>query len=310
MIKQEFVFSGSKEMPYELHAVIWFPEQKKAEKVLQIAHGMTEHMGRYEELAERLTQEGIVVAGFDLRGHGKNEGNKTCASFGEGGWKCALEDMHLFYKLLKEIYPFAKHYLLGFSLGSFLVREFLSTYSEDKVDGAIIMGTGYQPSIVLSVLMKLIKGQIKKAGWDNTTPFVQQLSFGTYNKKFAPNRTSSDWLCADETSLDEYISDELCRADISSGLFYDLLASMKRTGQENASEDWKKEMPILLLSGKDDPVGDMGKGVEKVYQQFENNGLKNIQFELFEGARHDLLHENKSGIAESVKDLIVNWMLE
>lgn len=310
MITNHFTFEGVPTIPYTLHAVIWLPEDQNVTAVLQIAHGMTEHIGRYEAFAEYLTQCGIAVAGFDLRGHGHNEGDKDCASFGENGWGQALEDIHIFYKLLREKFPQTKHFMLGFSLGSFLLREYFTKYSHKDVAGAIIMGTGHQPAVVLSMLISVIKGEIKKAGWDQTTPLVQNLSFGTYNKKFKPNRTASDWLCADEKNLDEYISDELCRKDISAELFADLLSAMKRTGESKACSNWKKDMPVLLLSGKDDPVGDFGKGVQVVYQQLVKNGVNQAQIELFEGARHDLLHEEKSGAAEKAKKLILEWMLK
>ena len=280
MIKQEFLFEGSNSMPYTLHAVIWLPENKKVEKVLQIAHGMTEHIGRYEALAETLTEDGTAVAGFDLRGHGKNEGNKTCASFGEGGWKCAIEDIRIFYDLLRSRFPEAKHYMLGFSLGSFLLREYLMEYDQTQLEGAIIMGTGNQPAAVLNILISVIRGEIKKAGWDQTTPLVQDLSFGTYNKKFKPNRTSSDWLCADEEQLDQYIADELCRKDISAGLFADLLGAMKKTGAKKACANWRKDLPVLVISGSDDPVGNMGKGVKKAYEMYKKAGITDITCKL------------------------------
>ena len=157
--------------------------------------------------------------------------------------------------------------MLGFSLGSFLLREYLTEYEDDQIDGAMIMGTGTQPALVLGILISMIRGEIKKAGWDQTTPLVQNLSFGSYNNKFKPNRTSSDWLCADEVQLDRYIADELCRKDISAGLFADLLGAMKRTGNKNACANWRKDLPVLILSGRDDPVGNMGKGVQDFYKQ-------------------------------------------
>lgn len=92
--------------------------------VVQTTHGMTEHIGRYEQLAEQLTANGIAVAGFDLRGHGRNPGDTHCASFGEGGWKLSLHDMHLFYLELESWFPAIPHFMLGFSLGSFLLRDY------------------------------------------------------------------------------------------------------------------------------------------------------------------------------------------
>lgn len=305
MRTEPFAFSGHNEMA--LPAMLWLPEESPR-LLLQITHGMTEHIGRYEDLARVLTVHGIAVAGFDLRGHGQNPGSKQVASLGEGGWEASLEDMHHFFEALRSRFPALPHFMLGFSLGSFLLREYLGRWS-DGVDGAIIMGTGSQPAPVLAVIMAMVKGQTKKGGFDNTTDLVHQLSFGTYNQKFRPNRTASDWLCADEQQLDTYLADPLCRRDISSGLFYDLLAAMKRTGSKTACSTWKKDMPVLLLSGQADPVGDLGKGVQAVKRQLDAAGMKNVSLHLLPGARHMVLNEKRSGAAEQALAIITEWLL-
>ena len=289
-----------------LPGVLWLPEGE-VKTVLQIAHGMTEHMGRYETLTEYLTPLGIAVAGFDLRGHGKNPGDPNVASFDEGGWDASIEDMRLFFELLEQRFPEIPHYMLGFSLGSFLLREYLGKYSEG-VAGAIIMGTGYQPGWLLSIMMGIVKGQIKKAGFDNTTDLVKQLSFGTYNQKFKPNRTTADWLCADQEELDKYLADPLVRKNISSGLFWELLGSMKRTGSCFEYDGWETDLPILLLSGQHDPVGDFGKGVQIVYNRMMKTGMENVTLRLLPGARHDLLHE-EANCAETVRQCIADWLV-
>lgn len=289
-------------------AYCWLPKGE-VKCVLQVVHGMTEHIGRYGKLAKFLTEEGVAVVGFDLRGHGINGEGMACASFGESGWDATLEDIHQLHRSLKEKYADAKHYLLGFSLGSFLVREYFGIYENHDFDGTIIMGTGQQPSLVLSVIMAIVKGEIKKVGHDNTTDLVRNLSFGTYNKKFSPNRTKADWLCSDETELDQYIADGLNKEDISAGLFWQLLASMKRTADKNTYQKWNKNMPVLLLSGEKDPVGDAGKGVRLVEKSMKSAGLANVTTKLYPGARHDILHEEKSGAArdvyQTIKDMIV-----
>lgn len=296
-----FEFAGYNET--DLPAYLWLPEGE-VKAVLQITHGMTEHMGRYEAFAQYLCPLGIAVAGFDLRGHGKNPGDAEVASFGEGGWTASIADMHLFYALLQKRFPGKPHYMLGFSLGSFLLREYLTKYpGEGEIAGAIIMGTGYQPGWLLSIMMGIVKGQIKKAGFDKTTDLVRQLSFGTYNQKFKPNRTAADWLCSDETELDKYLADPLVRKDISAGLFWELLGSMKRTGHTCAYGS----LPILLISGQDDPVGDGGKGVQTICNRMKKTGMENVTIKLFPGARHDLLHEEGSG-AEAARKLIAEWI--
>lgn len=290
-----------------LPACLWLPDGE-VKAVLQITHGMTEHMGRYEIFAQYLCPMGIAVAGFDLRGHGKNPGDAEVASFGEGGWAASIEDMRLFYELLEQRLTVVPHYMLGFSLGSFLLREYLTKYSaEGEIAGAIIMGTGHQPGWLLSIMMGVVNGQIKKAGFDKTTNLVRQLSFGTYNQKFKPNRTVADWLCADETELGKYLTDPLVRKDISAGLFRELLGSMKRTGSAHEYDGWDTSLPILLISGQDDPVGDGGKGVQKLSRRMKKSGMKNVTVKLFPGARHDLLHEEKNG-ADAARNYIAEWI--
>lgn len=215
--------------------------------------------------------------------------------------------MHLFFGHLSARFPGVPHDMLGFSLGSFLLREYLGRWSEG-VSRAIIMGIGHQPAPVLSIMMAIIKGQIKKGGFDNTTDLVRKLSFGTHNQKFKPNRTQSDWLCADTAQLDAYLADPLCRRDISSGLFWQLLDAMKRTGSEAACSTWNKEMPVLLISGQDDPVGDSGKGVQAVKRQLDAAGMKDVLLHLIPGARHILLDEHESGAADEAIRIICVWL--
>ena len=302
MIRELFEFAGYGEA--KLPARLWVPDGE-VKAVLQITHGMTEHMGRYEAFAEYLCPMGIAVAGFDLRGHGANPGDPEVASFGEGGWAASIEDMQLFFAHLQRRFSGKPHFMLGFSLGSFLLREYLTKYpDEGTLSGAIIMGTGHQPGWLLSIMQWIVKGQIKKAGFDGTTDLVRQLSFGTYNQKFKPKRTSADWLCADEEELDKYLEDPLVRKDISAGLFWELLGSMKRSGRTCAYGG----LPILLISGQDDPVGNGGKGVQEIHRRLVS-GHENVTLKLFPGARHDLLHEEK-GSAEAARKLIVEWIAE
>ena len=292
----------------KLPCTLWLPDGSPG-AMLQIIHGMTEHTGRYEAFAAFLTAHGIAVAGFDLRGHGKNGSDPAVASFGEGGWEESLEDIHRFRTALQNRYPAVPHFLLGFSLGSFLLREYLAKHSQG-LRGAIIMGTGHQPAPVLSVLMAIVKGQCKKAGFDSTTPLVKKLSFETYNKHFAPNRTQADWLCGDTAALDAYLNDPLCRESISAGLFWQLLSAMKRTGKAAVYKAWASDLPILLLSGEEDPVGDFGKGVKAVHKAIISAGITDLQMKLYPQARHDLLHEAQCGAASEAFGDILQWLKE
>ena len=301
------IFDFAGDSGTNLPACLWRPDGE-VKAVLQVTHGMTEHIGRYETFAEYLCPMGIAVAGFDLRGHGRNPGDAEVASFGEGGWAASIEDMQLFYELLEQRLPGVPHYMLGFSLGSFLLREYLTKYpDEGEIAGAIIMGTGHQPGWLLTIMQWIVKGQIKKAGFDKTTDLVRQLSFGAYNQKFKPNRTAADWLCADEVEREKYLTDPLVRRDISAGLFWELLGSMKRSGSAFEYDGWDTGLPILLISGQDDPVGDAGKGVHAIYSRMKKSGMEHVTMKLFPGARHDLLHEEQNG-AEAARKHIAEWI--
>lgn len=242
---------------------------------MQIVHGMTEHIDRYRKFAEELNRYGIAVAGFDLRGHGVNLSKSGCASLGEEGWEASLEDIQKFSDYLYDQFPDCQHYMLGFSLGSFLVREYLNKFEHH---------------------------------FDGTTSLVKQLSFETYNSKFKPNKTDFDWLCADEEELQKYMLDSACADSISSGLFWQLLSSMRYTGSKSAYQNWKKDMPVLLLSGEKDPVGDFTKGVRRVEAAMKNVGMKNVTVQFLPEARHDIFHEVKSECAKKVVQLIKNWI--
>lgn len=215
--------------------------------------------------------------------------------------------MKRFYDLLEDQFPGVPHYLHGFSLGSFLLREYLSRYPEDGV-GAMILGTGNQPGWLLSIMKAIVKGQIKKAGFDGYSPLVHQLSFGTYNQKFKPNRTEKDWLCSDNETIDDFLADPLCRDNFSAGLFYQMLSAMKRTGSKDAYDTWDKEKPILLICGESDPVGNMGNGAKAVMQAMQQAGL-DVTFHLLPSSRHMILSEQASGAADAAVKIIQEWIL-
>lgn len=278
----------------------------KVENVLFVLHGMTEHMKRYKMFAENLTSKSIAVIGFDLPGHGAstNVGN-NCASFGKGNWMATIDFTNNYIIELKKKYN-CPIYLMGFSLGSFLARDYLNQYSSN-IKGAIIMGTGTSSKVALKIVKTFVDKESKKIGLDETSEFIKKLSFGTYHKKFKNCKTECDWLCSDECSIQEYINDPMCVPSISVGLFGDLLSSMSRNSGINQYETWNKNMSVIIISGSEDPVGDFTKGVTKVYKKMKSSGIENIKLHLLPG-RHDVLHEIKNGTASIATDIISKWI--
>ncbi len=304
MKKTEFYYPSA-DGKTKIHALEWIPE-KEPIGILQIMHGVTEYVLRYEDLAEYLTDKGFVVVGNDHLGHGKSiaEGAKPMYFGPKGSWQWVVKDVLTLQKMTKEKYPELSYYMLGFSLGSFVLRTYLIDYP-GNLDGAIIMGTGQMAPVAIKIGKFMANKEAKKAGEENSTPAIHQLTFGTYNKIFAPNRTEYDWLCSNEKALDEYIEDPQRGGDFSAGLFRELLDGMLYSSNVKNIKKMDKNLPILLISGEKDPVGDCGKGVKLTKKALEKAGVKDISVKMYPGLRHDILHEEEK---DQIYADIYNWL--
>lgn len=291
MKKRDFYFP-SRDGKTRIHAVEWSPDESP-KAILQIAHGVTEYILRYEEFAEFLTDKGILVVGNDHIGHGSSiaENAKPMYFGPEGSFKYAVDDVNTLYKTTKEKYENIPYIILGFSLGSFIIRRFLIDYP-DTVDGAILVGTGQIAPIKIKIAKFIAKSEAKKHGEDNPTPMIKSLSFDNYNKLFKPNRTDYDWLCLSKTSLDKYIRDKNRGKELSAGLFREMLSGMEYTGKIDNMKKMNKDIPVLFLSGEMDPVGEKGKSVKKAYSDFKKVGIEDVDMKLYKDLRHDILHED------------------
>lgn len=304
MKKNEFYYPSA-DGKTNIHAVEWLPDENPV-GILQIAHGVTEYILRYEELAEYLTKNGFAVVGNDHLGHGTSiaDGAEPMYFGPEGSWNWAVEDLHTCKSIISKKYKDIPYCLLGFSLGSFLVRTYLIKYP-NSVDASILIGTGQPPHMQISLAKFIANREAKKAGENHTTPMIKKLTFETYNKLFAPNRTEFDWLCSNNASLDKYIADPMRGGDLSAGLFREMLSGMEYTSKLNNIKKMNKDIPILFLSGDMDPVGDKGKGVIKAYDNFKKAGIKNVSIKLYKGLRHDILNEE---CKEEIYAYIDEWM--
>ena len=302
---QEFTFLSS-DGHTQLHGAQWTPADREPIAVLQIAHGVAEHILRYDDFARYLNDRGILVAGHDHLGHGKSlpEGG-TPVYFGDGStWETVVDDIHLLHDRLREQYPDLPILLMGHSMGSFLSRSYLIRYP-GTVDAAIIMGTGWQSPAALAGGLALA-GTLARRGAASTNATVTALAFGTYNKTFKPNRTEYDWLSADEENVDNYIADPLCGHDATVGLFHEMLWGIRFNQRPGNLRKMDRETPILLISGEDDPVGGMGAGVRQTYQAFRHAGVADCTLKLYPGLRHELLNEKAH--RTEVYETIWNWM--
>lgn len=290
-----------------INCVEWVPDDEKVVGVLQIAHGITEYIERYEWIAKYFTERGYSVIGNDHLGHGESvdaDGYKMY--FGKAGsWYYAVQDIRSCRVLAGALHPRTPLCMLGFSLGSFLVRDYLIQFP-GTVDAAVLVGTGMQPSIMLALGRLIAAMEGRKAGEEHSTPLIMSMMFDNYNQHFHPTKTGWDWLNSNEKALDAYINDPLRGKEVSCGLFRELLDGMMVTGSRHNMKLMDKQTPILLLSGKDDAVGDFGKGVERVYRAFKRAGCEDVTMQLFSG-RHDILREE---CGEEVIWFIRYWMLD
>lgn len=288
---QEFTFLSS-DGRTQLHGAQWTPADREPIAVLQIAHGVAEHILRYDDFARYLNDRGILVAGHDHLGHGKSlpEGG-TPVYFGDRAtWETVVDDIHLLHDRLREQYPDLPILLMGHSMGSFLSRSYLIRYP-GTVDAAIIMGTGWQPKAVVTGGLAVARATAAVVGESGTSDLVTQLAFGAYNKQFAPNRTSCDWLSADTDNVDAYMADPLCGADATVGLFRQMLLGIRFNQRLSNLRRMDAQTPVLFIAGDKDPVGANGAGVRRTYQEFLRAGMQDCTLKLYPGLRHEILNE-------------------
>ena len=276
----------------QLHGMRWEPEGGSVRAVLQICHGVAEHIARYDAFARYLNGLGIAVVGHDHLGHGLSlpEGG-TPVYFGESNtWNTVVDDIYVLHQRIRLWYPDVPLCIMGHSMGSFLTRTYLVRYP-GTVKAAIIMGTGWQPKAVIAGGMAVAKAVGAVVGENGTSDLVTNLAFGAYNKLFAPNRTSCDWLSADEGNVDAYMADPLCGADATVGLFRQMLSGIRFNQKLSNLRQMDPRIPVLFVAGEKDPVGDCGNGVRRTYQEFRRAGVQDCTLKLYPGLRHEILNE-------------------
>lgn len=302
MVQKEFFYESVVD-GIPIHAVEWTPDTPP-KAVVQIAHGIAEHILRYEPLAEYLTDNGFAVTGNDHLGHGFS-GPETRLSFGpKGTWEQVTEDMETLRRLEQRKFPGVPVFLLGHSMGSFLARTHLIQFP-GAVNSYILTGTGQPLAILLAAGLLLTAEECFRLGIDAPSRLLNSLAFGVYNSRFAPNRTTHDWLSVNEENVDRFLSSPLCGGIPTVGLIRELLRGLWFIGKRRNLKQVDVSTPILFLSGENDPVGDMGKGVRRVCTMFSRAGVRDLSLRLYEGDRHEILNETNR---EQVYSDLLQWM--
>lgn len=285
-----------------LHAFRCIPDGE-VRAIVQLSHGMVEFIDRYKPLAEYLAARGILVTGNDHLGHGGSIRTKDdYGYFAEpDGNRAVLDDLHAMTDLTKKLYPGVPYFLLGHSMGSFYARQYLCEYGAE-LDGAIIMGTGFQPKALVTLARTVCRVLAVFFGWKHRSALVKNLSFLGYNKGLE-GRTPHDWLNRDQSEVDKYRADERCMFTFTLNAYYSMFTGILRLYDTDFLNQMPKELPLLFLAGDADPVGEQGKGVKRAIESLKAVGVKNIQLKLYPGARHELLVEtNKLEVFADIGD--------
>ena len=273
--------------------------------VIQLVHGMAEHIARYDRLARALCAAGYTVAGQSHLGHGEDAREDELGFFGrKDGWDHLVEDVHAAHEMLLKRFPGQRFAILGHSMGSFVTREYLLRYGGD-LTAAVICGTGWFPGPLCSVARAAAALCGVFGGWQKPAPLVDRLMSKDNNKAFAPARTPFDWLSRDTAEVDKYMADLRCGFLFTARGYYDMFTGLKSLSRLHRLAALPGNLPVLFISGDADPIGTQGKGVSTVAQQFRDVGVRDVTVRLYPGARHELFNETNR---DEITAELIDWL--
>lgn len=289
----------------QIHAVKWEPEQGGIRGVLQISHGMVEYVERYEPFAEFLTGKGFVVVGNDHLGHGESVVSQEFWGYftPEHGSDVVVRDLHQLREKMQAEYPQIPYFMLGHSMGSFLLRKYLCKYGEG-LSGAIIMGTGNHTDKTVETGKKLCRFIARFRGWHYRSSLVDKQVFSGNNKRFEAEGPDA-WLTKNKEIVNAYRKDPRCTFRFTLNGFYNLFDTIYYINQPENLAAVPRNLPMFFVSGEDDPVGDYGAGVKKAYETYVQTGITDVTMKLYPADRHEILNELDK---ETVYQDIYGWM--
>jgi alpha-beta hydrolase superfamily lysophospholipase len=288
----------------KIHACRWMPEGE-VKAIVQFVHGIAEYAERYDDFAKFLNAKGILVVAEDHMGHGKSICDAAPIGCFTGGWMNAVGDTYRLLKGTMEEFPNVPYILFGHSMGSFMARTILARHPESGIAGAVICGSAWMPNAVIGA-GKLVASLICKTnGEQKPSNLLQNMMFGSYNKKIEHPRTSSDWLTRDQRIVDAYVADPLCGFIPSAGLVRSMMEGLQYIQNQKNLEAMKKDLPVFFIAGGDDPVGGYGAGVQQAAENFKKNGMEKVEVKIYPLCRHEIHNELNN---REVYDDVANWI--
>lgn len=290
----------------KIHGCRWTPEESP-KAVVQIVHGIAEFIERYDEFAACLNGLGFLVVAEDHMGHGQSVGENGIQGYFHGGWFTAVEDTMTLLRETQAAYPDIPYVLFGHSMGSFMARTILCKYPDSGISAAVICGTGWQPAALLPPVTRFIEAVCRKDGEDKPSAFLENLVFGSYNKRVEHPRTAYDWLSRDAKIVDAYIAHPMCGFTPTAGLLREMMKGLTYIEKPAHLEAMKKDLPVFFVAGGDDPVGSYGKGVRHTVNEFKKAGMTDVSCRIYPLCRHEILNEiNRQEIFEDIG----GWILK
>ena len=288
-----------------IRAIKVIPEQP-ARAIIQIAHGVADHIDRYRDFMRFMSDNGFIVVGNDHLGHGKSIRFPIEQGFFayENGWHHVVADMDKLRSICLDAHPNLPYIFFGHSMGSFLTRTYMIKYP-NNYNASILSGTGHMRKTMIKSGFLLTDSIRRTKGARYASTLIDKIAFGSYNKCFEPNRTNFDWISSDTEQVDRYINDPLCGFIPSASLFRDMMSGIDFITDEKNISKVNLQKPVLLISGSMDPVGENGKAVERAYKAFCKAGVQDVYMKLYPGGRHEMLNEVNR--VEVYND-ILNWI--
>lgn len=288
--------------PLMLHE--WQPQNQQSKAVLLISHGMAEHAARYDRLAQQLNAQGYSVAALDQRGHGQiSEGQKQGHFADRDGWRKVTGDINLLLREGQALAPDKPVFLMGHSMGSYIVQSFLVSQQTDLA-GVILSGSNAHPSALsrFGRAAATLEGRLR--GADQAALGIAKLSFGQFNKAFRPARTDFDWLSRDTAEVDRYIADPLCGFNCTARLWQDLFGGLIQIADPRELRKIPSTLPMFIIGGSADPVS-AGNGLDRLEQRLKAAGLSQVKLRLYDDARHEILNETNR---DQVTAELIEWL--
>lgn len=291
MKKRTFGFLSADKQT-KIYAVKWEPEEGELKGILQISHGMIEYVERYEGFAEYMVQQGFMVVGNDHLGHGKSVKSEEFWGYfaPKGGSDIVVEDLNHLRKIIQKEHPDTPYFMLGHSMGSFLLRKYLSKYGSG-LKGAVIMGTGNQPNAAVITGKLICRVLALFCGWNHRCRLVEKMALGGNNKRFRSEGTEGAWLTRDKEIVKAYNKEPRCTFKFTLNGYYTLFDTIHDINKPANINAIPKKLPLLLVAGEEDPVGNYGAGVKAVCVNYKRAGIQDITCKLYPSDRHEILNE-------------------